>query len=69
MSKHLSLLVAVMAGLPVATLLADEGPPDPISLDRASPSVVLGVSTPGDKSMMVAKTSQTTVNRRVAHRE
>jgi hypothetical protein len=43
------LLVCVVAGL-AATCWADEGPPDPISLDRQSPSVVggaLGIYMPG----------------------
>lgn len=29
-------------------VIADEGPPDPISIDRASPSIVIGGNTPGD---------------------
>ena len=45
----LTCLALALAVLIAATLQADVGPPDPISLDRASPSVFGGFgSTPGD---------------------
>ena len=48
-NRFLPFALSLVGMLLIAQVRADEGPPDPISLDRASPSVAGGFgSTPGD---------------------
>ncbi len=47
-SVVLCILCAAAFVAAASSVWADEGPPDPISIDRASPSILLGGNTPGD---------------------